>query len=54
MDEGEILRRALKTFIKERRIEEESDTIAKGDEFDIDEFIVEIILIETAYLMDAS
>lgn len=54
MDEADILRKVLKTFIEERRISEELDAKAKGDDFDIDEFIVEIILIETASQVSAS
>ena len=54
MDEADILRRAIKTLIEARRISEELDAKAKGDDFDIDEFIVDIILIETASQVSAS
>ncbi|MGN0905872.1 MAG: hypothetical protein ACI4NM_01885 [Bullifex sp.] len=46
MDESEILRRALKTFIEVERNRLEAEAKEKGKEFNIDDFIVEVVLLE--------
>ena len=48
MDESHILRKALKTFIEVERNRLESDAKEKGVEFNIDDFIVEVVLVELA------
>ena len=48
MDESQILRKALKTFIEVERNRLESDAKEKGVEFNIDDFIVEVVLVELA------
>ena len=48
MDESQILRKALKTFIEVERNRLESDAKEKGVEFNIDDFIVEVVMIELA------
>lgn len=48
MDESQILRKALKTFIEVERNRLEDDAKEKGKEFNIDDFIVEVVLVELA------
>lgn len=48
MDESKILRKALRTFIEVERNRLEADAKEKGVEFNIDDFIVEVVLIELA------
>ena len=48
MDESQILRKALKTFIEVERNRLETDAKEKGKEFNIDDFIVEVVLVELA------
>ena len=48
MDESDILRRALKTFIEVQLNRLESEAKEKGKEFNIDDFIVEVVLVELA------
>lgn len=48
MDESDILRKALKVFIKQERLRLESVAREEGKTFDIDDFIAEVVLIELA------
>lgn len=48
MDESQILRKALRTFIEVERNRLEADAKERGKEFSIDDFIVEVVLIELA------
>lgn len=48
MDESQILRKALKTFIEVERNRLETDAKERGKEFNIDDFIVEVVMIELA------
>ncbi len=48
MDESQILRKALRTFIEVERNRLEADAKERGKEFNIDDFIVEVVMIELA------
>ena len=48
MDESKILRTVLESVVESERIMKEQEAEAKGEPFDIDEFIVELLLVGTA------
>ena len=48
MAESQILRKALKTFIEVERNRLEADAKERGKEFNIDDFIIEVVMIELA------
>lgn len=51
MDEGCILRMLLESAVGNERAMKEEDAEAKGESFDIDGFIVELLLVGTAGIL---
>lgn len=48
MDESKILRTVLESVVENERLMKEQEAEANGESFDIDKFIVELLLVGTA------